>query len=113
MSQVDAGLSSLVGDLHDRGLLDTTLVIWMGEFGRTPRINTTGGRDHYAKAWSSVLFGGGIPGGQAVGTTDGQGAEVDRPADRGRDFMATVCRILGIDFTEGDRRAGRTADPHR
>src|SRR5262245_30208669 len=54
MSQVDAGMSSLVSDLHERGLLDSTLVIWMGEFGRTPQVNTTGGRDHYSKAWSSV-----------------------------------------------------------
>ncbi|HZN32532.1 MAG TPA: DUF1501 domain-containing protein [Pirellulaceae bacterium] len=100
MSQVDSGLSSLVGDLHERGLLDSTLVIWMGEFGRTPRVNTTGGRDHYAKAWSSVLFGGGIPGGQTVGATDAQGAEViDRPI-AASDFMATICRILGIDFTK-------------
>lgn len=100
MSQVDSGLASLVGDLHERGLLDSTLVIWMGEFGRTPRINTTGGRDHYAKAWSSVLFGGGIPGGQTVGATDEQAAEVkDRPI-AASDFMATICRILGIDFTK-------------
>jgi hypothetical protein len=98
MSQVDAGLSALVRDLSDRGLLEATLVIWMGEFGRTPRINTTGGRDHYSKAWSTALFGGGIRGGQVIGTTDVQGASVtDRPISV-VDFMATVCRILGIDY---------------
>src|SRR5205814_8167664 len=54
---LDAGMSALLSELKDRGLLDTTLVIWMGEFGRTPRINPGGGRDHYAKAWSTVLAG--------------------------------------------------------
>jgi hypothetical protein len=100
MSEVDAGLSSLVRDLSDRGLLESTLVIWMGEFGRTPHVNQTGGRDHYAKAWSTVLFGGGIRGGQTIGATDAQGATVtDRPISV-MDFMATVCRILGIDHTK-------------
>jgi len=98
MSQVDAGMSSLVSDLHDRGLLDSTLVIWMGEFGRTPQVNTTGGRDHYAKAWSSVLFGGGIKAGQTIGATDARGAEVVERPIGAADFMATVCRVLGIDF---------------
>jgi uncharacterized protein (DUF1501 family) len=96
--QVDQGTSALIGDLHDRGLLDDTLIVWMGEFGRTPRINTYGGRDHYAKAWTTALFGGGIRGGQAIGSTDGQGMEVrDRPISAA-DFFATICRLLGIDY---------------
>jgi uncharacterized protein (DUF1501 family) len=103
MTQVDDGLSALVTDLKDRGLLDTTLIIWMGEFGRTPKIGlgkNVGGRDHWAKAWSSVLVGGGIKGGQVIGKTDGNGAEViDRPI-RIKDFMATVCAVLGIDHTK-------------
>jgi uncharacterized protein (DUF1501 family) len=100
MSHVDAGLSALVRDLVDRGLLETTLIIWMGEFGRTPRINTTGGRDHYAKAWSTVLFGGGIRGGQVVGATDRVGATVtDRPISV-VDLLATVCKTLNIDYTQ-------------
>jgi Protein of unknown function (DUF1501) len=100
MSQVDAGMSALVRDLADRGLLDSTLVIWMGEFGRTPSINNNGGRDHYSKAWSTVLFGGGIRGGQVVGATDSQGAAVtDRPISAA-DLMATICRILGIDYRQ-------------
>jgi hypothetical protein len=100
MSQVDAGMSALVRDLADRGLLDSTLVIWMGEFGRTPHVNTTGGRDHYSKAWSSVLFGGGIRAGQTIGATDAHGATVtDRPISA-IDFMATVCKLLGIDYTQ-------------
>src|SRR5262249_34882522 len=80
MTQVDMGMSSLIGDLKDRGLLDDTLVIWMGEFGRTPRINNNGGRDHYSRAWSAVLAGSGIKGGQVVGNTDHQGSAVqERP----------------------------------
>ena len=99
MTQVDLGMSALVRDLKDRGLLDSTLIIWMGEFGRTPQVNNVGGRDHYAKAWSTALFGGGIKGGQVIGATDGRGTEViDRPIPV-NDFMATVCTILGINHT--------------
>ena len=98
MSQVDAGASALVRDLKDRGLLDETLIIWMGEFGRTPRINRNAGRDHYAKAWTTMLMGGGVKGGQAVGATDGQGRTVTKRPISVKDFMATVCRLLGIDY---------------
>jgi hypothetical protein len=105
---LDQGMSTLVSDLKDRGLLDDTLVIWMGEFGRTPRINPSGGRDHYARAWSTVLVGGGVKGGQVVGTTDAEGATVvDRPISV-RDFMATVCKTLGIEPAKKlDTPAGR------
>jgi uncharacterized protein (DUF1501 family) len=98
MTQVDMGASALVNDLRSRGLLDHTLIIWMGEFGRTPRLNQAGGRDHYAKAWSTVLIGGGLRGGRVVGSTDAQGAEVTERPISANDFMATLCRILGIDF---------------
>jgi hypothetical protein len=102
-AQVDPALSGLVKDLKERGLLDSTLVIWMGEFGRTPKINSRGakpGRDHYPKAWSTVLTGGGIKGGQVVGKTDAEGAAVvERPVSA-VDFMATVCQALGIDYTK-------------
>jgi uncharacterized protein (DUF1501 family) len=98
--QVDPAMSTLVRDLRERGLLDSTLVIWMGEFGRTPRINQRGpqpGRDHYPRAWSSVMIGGGIKGAQVIGRTDAEAATVvERPVNT-LDFMATVCRILGID----------------
>jgi len=100
MPEVDQGMSALVSDLAERGLLDDTLVVWMGEFGRTPRINRNGGRDHYAKAWTSVLFGGGLRGGQVIGKTDaGGGSVVDRPI-KAIDFMATLARGLGIDYTK-------------
>jgi hypothetical protein len=100
MPQVDQGMSALVGDLAERGLLDDTLVVWMGEFGRTPRINRNGGRDHYAKAWTSVLFGAGLRGGQVIGKTDADGGSVvDRPI-KTIDFMATLAKALGIDYTK-------------
>jgi hypothetical protein len=100
MTQVDDGMSALLTDLKERGLLDTTLVIWMGEFGRTPKINNKGGRDHWSKGWSSVLAGGGIKGGQVIGRTDRNGAEVvERPISI-KDFMASVCQVLGIDHTK-------------
>lgn len=100
---VDSPMTQLITDLRDRGLLDTTLVIWMGEFGRTPRINQRGaqpGRDHYPRAWSLAMFGGGIKGGQVIGRTDAEAATVvDRPVST-IDFMATVCNILGIDHNK-------------
>jgi len=97
MTQVDEGMAALVADLKERGLLDTTLVIWMGEFGRTPRINGKGGRDHWSKAWTSMLVGGGIKGGQAIGKSDRTGAEVAERPIAIKDFMASVCQVLGID----------------
>lgn len=100
MTQVDAGMATLVSDLKSRGLLDSTLIIWMGEFGRTPQTNGKGGRDHYARAWSTVLAGGGIQGGQAIGKTDRDGAAVTERPISVVDFMATVCQILGIDYTK-------------
>jgi len=98
--QVDPAMSALVRDLRDRRMLDNTLVVLMGEFGRTPRINVRGpvpGRDHYPRAWSCVMIGGGIRGGQVIGRTDAEAATVvERPVST-LDFMATVCRVLGID----------------
>jgi uncharacterized protein (DUF1501 family) len=96
---LDAGWSSLMADLKDRGLLKDTTIIWMGEFGRTPKINRNGGggRDHYPKAWSAVLAGGGIKGGQAFGRTSKDGTTVeDGKVDVG-DLLATLCRALSID----------------
>jgi hypothetical protein len=97
MPHLDQGMSALISDLHDRDMLDDTLILWMGEFGRTPRINSNGGRDHYAKAWTTMLVGGGIRGGQTIGETDDMGeAVVDRPISV-YDLMASVCKILGIE----------------
>jgi hypothetical protein len=103
--ECDTAMSALVEDLHTRGLLDTTLVVWMGEFGRSPRCDG-GGRNHWAKAWSTVLIGGGIKGGQVVGKTDQNGAEVvERPISV-TDFLGTVCTILGIDYHQNNHPAG-------
>ncbi|HWG47963.1 MAG TPA: DUF1501 domain-containing protein [Gemmataceae bacterium] len=98
--QVDPAMSALATDLKQRGLLDSTLIVWMGEFGRTPRINARGakpGRDHYPRAWSTVLMGGGVKGGQVIGKTDQEGAAVIERPISALDFMATICGILGID----------------
>jgi hypothetical protein len=98
--QLDTGWSALLQDLKDRGLLDTTTIVWMGEFGRTPKINDNQGRDHFPTAWSTVLAGGGVKGGQAVGRTSKDGTAVeDRPVSM-PDFLGTVCKALGIDPTK-------------
>jgi hypothetical protein len=95
--QVDQPFAYLLSDLKRRGLLDTTLVVWMGEFGRTPKINPRAGRDHYPKAFNVVLAGGGIRGGRVIGKTDAGGAEVtDRPVSV-PDLFQTFCRSLKID----------------
>lgn len=98
LSQVlDPAWASLMRDLRERGLLESTLVIWMGEFGRTPKINQNGGRDHFPLAWSAVLGGAGIKGGQVVGKTGPGGETVtDRPVSVA-DLYATFCGALGID----------------
>jgi uncharacterized protein (DUF1501 family) len=93
---VDQGMAALVADLKARGLLDNTLVIWMGEFGRMPRINLTAGRDHFPQAFNLALAGCGVRGGQVIGATDKLGTEVvERPIEV-PDLFCTFCRALGI-----------------
>ena len=100
LATLDQGWSTLLSDLRDRGLLESTLVVWMGEFGRTPVINPQAGRDHFPTAWSTVLSGGGIKGGQVYGQTSAAGdAVTDKPVAVNQ-FLATVCRSLGIDHTK-------------
>jgi len=97
MPAFDAAVATLIGDLDRRGLLETTLVIVLGEFGRTPKINSDGGRDHWANAMSVLFAGGGTPGGQVVGATDSRGyAAVDRILSP-ENFASTVYAKLGID----------------
>jgi hypothetical protein len=108
-TQIDLAVSALVADLKDRGLLDSTLVVVMGEFGRTPHINTRGpkpGRDHFPKAWSLAMFGGGLKGGQVIGKTDAQGAEVVDRKTSAQDFLGTVCELVGIDPAKKNETAG-------
>jgi hypothetical protein len=94
---LDPAWATLMDDLKQRGLLETTTVVWMGEFGRTPRINQGRGRDHFPNAWSVVVGGGKIKGGQTVGRTSIDGGTVeDRPVSV-PDLLATVCKSLGID----------------
>jgi hypothetical protein len=104
---LDQGLSALLSDLRDRGLLERTLVVVMGEFGRTPRINQprgNPGRQHWPACWSAILAGAGIRGGAVYGETDRTGSYVkDRPV-RVQDLGATIFHALGI---PGDQRLGK------
>jgi Protein of unknown function (DUF1501) len=96
---LDQGWAALMTDLRQRGLLDSTLIVWMGEFGRTPRIvNDRKGRDHWANSWTTVLAGGGIRGGQVIGRTSKDGATVEERPVAVPDLLATVTTALGVDF---------------
>jgi hypothetical protein len=98
LPELDKGMGALVADLAQRGLLDTTMIVWMGDFGRTPRINQNAGRDHWPQSWSIVMGGGGIKGGQTVGDTDKDGIDVvDRPVGV-MDVIATMTKTMGIDL---------------
>jgi uncharacterized protein (DUF1501 family) len=100
LPEFDRGFASLLQDLHDRGMLDSTLVIAMGEFGRTPKVNDGAGRDHHNKAWSIALAGAGISGGRVLGATDAKAIEVtDFPVEP-EDLLHTIYRILGVDPTK-------------
>ena len=93
---LDQASSALLDDLTHRGLLDRTLVVWTGEFGRSPKINTQAGRDHYGNVFSAMLAGGGIRGGQAYGSSDKFGAfPRSNPVSAG-DFAATMFHCLGV-----------------
>ena len=93
---LDKALSALVADLSDRGMLDETLVLVMTDFGRTPKINSTGGRDHWPNCFSIAMVGGGVNGGQVIGASDALGEFVkDRPVTPG-DLAATIYTLLGI-----------------
>jgi uncharacterized protein (DUF1501 family) len=97
LSQVlDPAWATLMKDLRERGLLESTLVAWMGEFGRNPKISN-GGRDHFPLAWSVALGGCGIRGGQVVGSTTADGQEVKDRRVNLADWYATICTALGID----------------
>ena len=96
LPQLDKAMSALVEDLEQRGMLQDTAIIWMGEFGRTPRINGNGGRDHWAKSWSVVVGGAGFKGGQVIGGTNEDGTEVVGEAYSSQALMASVCHALGI-----------------
>jgi hypothetical protein len=101
LPEMDAGMSTLIDDLSERGLLESTIIWWSGEFGRMPKIDWdppfNGGRAHYAKAFSAVVAGGGFKGGCVVGATDAKGEEVtDRPVHP-CDLLGSIYELLGID----------------
>jgi hypothetical protein len=93
---LDLALSALLDDLQGRGLLDDTLVMWNGEFGRTPRINRNGGRDHWGFCQSVVMAGAGVRGGQVWGSSDAQAAYAAEAPVSPDDLAATVFHVLGV-----------------
>jgi uncharacterized protein (DUF1501 family) len=103
-AEVDGPIAALLGDLKQRGLLDSTLVVWGGEFGRKPTRDRNGyenpGRDHNARAFTTWLAGGGIKGGMVYGETDELGAAAIKDKVHVHDLHATILRCLGFDHTK-------------
>ncbi|SIO60604.1 Uncharacterized conserved protein, DUF1501 family [Singulisphaera sp. GP187] len=112
---LDTAFAALLADLEGRGLLDSTLVVCQGEFGRTPRINGQAGRDHWPASWSAVLAGGGIHAGQVIGKTSADGIALESKPTRTPDLIATVVKAIGIDPMKQNMsnvgRPIRIADP--
>jgi hypothetical protein len=107
-AELDAGWGTLMKELKERGLLDQTTILWIGEFGRTPTINPQGGRDHFPAAWTCVFGGGGIQGGQAYGKTSAGGEEVEEGKVDVPDVLATLAAAVGVDpTTENISEQGR------
>ena len=96
-SSIDPATAGLITDLKDRGLLENTLVVWMGEFGRTPRINPRGGRDHYPRVFNAAMAGCGIKGGQVIGSTTADGTAVADDPVTANDLFCTICKSLDVD----------------
>ncbi|MDA7950512.1 MAG: DUF1501 domain-containing protein [Pirellulaceae bacterium] len=108
LPDMDRAMSALVEDLKERGRLESTAIIWMGEFGRTPRINGNAGRDHWARAWSVVVGGGKFKQGIAVGKTNEDGTAVETTPYTSQDLMASVCHALDIPLkTTYQSKSGR------
>jgi Protein of unknown function (DUF1501) len=99
-AQVDPAFASLIRDLKARGMLDKTLVIWMGEFGRTPKINPTAGRDHFPKVFNVAIAGGGVKGGQVIGASSLDGTEVKDSPVNVNDLLVSACHSLKINPTK-------------
>lgn len=98
LPELDSAAASLLDDLSHRGMLDSTIVLVTGEFGRTPKINNDAGRDHWPKAFSLLIGGGGLKGGQVIGATDGQGNEVKDDPISPESLAATLYERLGVDY---------------
>ena len=98
--QVDPAFATLITDLKQRGMLENTLVVWMGEFGRTPKINPSAGRDHFPKVFNVALAGGGVKGGQVIGASTADGSDVkDHPVSV-PDLLASICHTLKVDTSK-------------
>jgi uncharacterized protein (DUF1501 family) len=97
MPPMDQAVSALIDDLAGRGLLDETLVVWMGEFGRTPKFNSNGGRDHWGGVYSVAFAGAGVRGGQYIGASDRLGANPKESPVTPQDLLATVYHALGLE----------------
>lgn len=111
MPSLDRSFSALIEDLHDRGLLEETLVCFLSEMGRTPRVNKWGGRDHWGRAMSIAFAGAGIPGGTVIGATDGEGGDVIEGRYTPYDYAETIYRKLGIETHQRLKKAdGRPVD---
>jgi uncharacterized protein (DUF1501 family) len=117
LATLDAGMSGLITDLEQRGMLENTAIVWMGDFGRTPRINGRAGRDHWARSWSCVVGGAGMKGGQAIGKTNSDGTLVETDPVAPQDLMASVLKSLGISletvFTTKNNRPKKIANSGR
>lgn len=117
LPELDKSMSALVDDLNARGLLDSTAIIWMGEFGRTPNINGNSGRDHWARSWSVVVGGAGFKRGIVVGETSQDGKEVVSESYSSEDLMASVLKSVGISlettFTSKNGRPMKIANSGR
>jgi len=117
LPELDQAMSTLVEDLEQRGLLDNTAIIWMGEFGRTPNINGNTGRDHWARSWSVVVGGAGFKSGITVGETNEDGKEIIGEAYTSQDLMASVLKSLDISlettFTSKNGRPMKIANSGR
>ena len=106
--ELDAGWSMLMTELEQRGLMESTTIVWMGEFGRTPQINGQAGRDHFPRAWTSVLAGGGIAGGQVYGRTSADGMNIEEDPVGVADVLCTLCEALGVPpSTQNTANTGR------
>lgn len=109
LRETDAALSALLEDLSARGLLDSTIVVWMGEFGRSPRADGDGGRDHWPRCYSALLAGGGITGGVVVGASDKISAYPRDGACAPEDVHATIYHLLGLPLNSDLNAGGRPA----
>ena len=97
ISPCDPAVAALIADLKDRGLLEKTLIVWVGEFGRTPRVNPRGGRDHWPRNFNALLAGGGIRGGQVIGETAKDGMGITKDPVSVPDLFSTICKSLHVD----------------